>query len=83
MQIEPEDCGAPVVNLDGNVVGIAIARAGRIKTFVIPSATVRELLQTDPPPPRLEELAGRAQRVEEGEKDDFEKLREALEEMRR
>jgi S1-C subfamily serine protease len=82
MQLEPEDCGAPVVDLDGRVVGIAVARAGRIKTFIIPSAVARELLQSEPALPRAEELAGRAQREEDVE-DPFEVMRRKMEEMRR
>ena len=55
MPIHPNDVGAPVVDLDGKVIGIAIARSSRIKTFVIPSKTILELLKTKPAPysPRL------------------------------
>lgn len=57
MQIVPEDCGAPVVTLDGKVAGIAIARAGRIKSYLIPVEAVVELLETEPSPPSERELA--------------------------
>jgi hypothetical protein len=59
-----------------------VARAGRIKTFIIPSAVARELLQSEPALPRAEELAGRAQREEDVE-DPFEVMRRKMEEMRR
>ncbi len=42
--IKPSDCGGPLVDLDGKVVGINIARAGRTETYAIPSEAVREVL---------------------------------------
>jgi serine protease Do len=42
--IKPADCGAPLVDLDGKVLGVTIARAGRTESHVIPSETVQELL---------------------------------------
>ena len=89
MQIEPADCGAPVVDLDGKVVGVAVARAGRIKTLIIPAAALADLLETRPERPRLEDLAARAQPVPEGggrrqgEGDPFEDMRRNMEDMRR
>ena len=53
MQIAPEDCGAPVVDLEGRVVGVAIARAGRIKTFIIPSSAIEQTLALEPAHLRL------------------------------
>ncbi|GAA4426107.1 hypothetical protein GCM10023155_13970 [Bremerella cremea] len=35
--LQPEQCGGPIVNLDGQVVGLNIARAGRVATFAIPA----------------------------------------------
>ncbi|RCS41029.1 PDZ domain-containing protein [Bremerella cremea] len=34
--LQPEQCGGPIVNLDGKVVGLNIARAGRVATYAIP-----------------------------------------------
>ncbi|MBQ6616899.1 MAG: trypsin-like peptidase domain-containing protein [Thermoguttaceae bacterium] len=34
--IRPEECGGPLVNLDGKVIGINIARAGRVETYALP-----------------------------------------------
>ena len=42
--IKPADCGGPLVDLDGKVVGINIARAGRSESYAIPSDEVQKLL---------------------------------------
>ncbi len=44
LPIDANQCGGPVTDLDGNVVGITIARSGRIESLVVPSATIREIL---------------------------------------
>jgi serine protease Do len=44
MVISPKNCGGPVVDLDGNVLGINIARAGRVETWVLPSENIRPVL---------------------------------------
>ena len=48
MPINPYDAGAPVADMDGNIVGIAIARGSRIKTFIIPTKTIIKVLTTKP-----------------------------------
>jgi serine protease Do len=49
--LRPADCGGPVVDIDGKVVGINIARAGRVESYALPAALVREtvdkLLKTE------------------------------------
>jgi serine protease Do len=45
MVIDPRNCGGPVVDLDGNVLGINIARAGRVETWILPSEHIRPLLE--------------------------------------
>ena len=42
--IRPEDCGGPLVDLDGKTVGINIARAGRTESYAIPSEDIQPLL---------------------------------------
>ena len=42
--IRPRQCGGPLVALDGGVVGINIARAGRIRTLALPASTVRRVV---------------------------------------
>ncbi len=51
LPITPEECGGPVVDLEGNIVGITIARAGRINTYVLLADEIRQLLE-----PELEKL---------------------------
>ena len=38
--IEPEQCGGPLVDLDGRLIGINIARAGRVESYALPVAEV-------------------------------------------
>jgi serine protease Do len=42
--LSPDQCGGPVVDLDGKVIGINIARAGRTESYAIPSEAVQPLL---------------------------------------
>jgi serine protease Do len=44
MVVDAKDCGGPVVDLEGNVLGINIARAGRVETWILPSEVIRPLL---------------------------------------
>jgi S1-C subfamily serine protease len=48
LRVGREQCGGPVVDLDGNVVGIGIARADRTRSFVIPAKYLMELLSRAP-----------------------------------
>jgi serine protease Do len=38
--VRPADCGGPLVDLDGRVLGINIARAGRVETWALPGDVV-------------------------------------------
>jgi serine protease Do len=38
----PEACGSPLVNLEGQIVGLNIARAGRVTTYAIPAEELRK-----------------------------------------
>ena len=44
MIVDAENCGGPVCDLDGNVLGISIARAGRVETWVLPGEVIRPVL---------------------------------------
>lgn len=56
--LAPEECGGPVVNLDGKAVGINIARAGRTATYVLPADLILEKIEDlksgKSPPPIVE-----------------------------
>jgi serine protease Do len=39
--LTPTQCGGPLVDLNGHVVGINIARAGRVTSYALPTSTVR------------------------------------------
>ena len=43
--LKPTDCGGPLIDLDGKVLGINIARAGRVETWAIPGNVVRPILK--------------------------------------
>lgn len=42
--LRPQDCGGPLVEIDGKAVGLNIARAGRTESYAIPSDAVLALL---------------------------------------
>jgi serine protease Do len=46
MFLEPNEVGGPVVDLKGRVIGMNIARSGRIECFAIPAASVEKLIST-------------------------------------
>ena len=53
MRPDPNQIGGPVVDLQGRVLGITMARADRTRSFVMPSAAVTQLLERKPLPPAL------------------------------
>lgn len=44
--LDPDECGGPVLDTSGRVVGINIARAGRVVSYAIPSSLIAAELQT-------------------------------------
>lgn len=44
MTLLPECAGCPVINLDGKIVGMALSRAGRMETYILPAWVVKELV---------------------------------------
>ena len=67
MPLSPDQCGGPVVDLEGRCVGINVSRAGRVKTLAIPADDVLRLLE------RVEE-----ERLNDA---DLEAVRDLIEEM--
>ncbi len=67
--LQPFECGGPLVDLDGEVVGVNIARSGRIESLAIPSAVLQELLKEVEQGrffrPELEELKKSREKTEE------------------
>jgi serine protease Do len=43
--LQARQCGGPVVNLDGKVVGVNIARAGRVSSLAIPSSELLPIVK--------------------------------------
>jgi PDZ domain len=57
--LKPQDCGGPLVDLDGKVIGVNIARAGRVESYAIPSEAILALmpdLMSGKLPPKSEAL---------------------------
>lgn len=42
--LKASQCGGPLVDLEGRVIGINIARGGRTDTYAIPSESIKPLL---------------------------------------
>lgn len=43
--LKPNQCGGPLVNLDGEVVGVNISRVGRMETLALTGKLVRSMLE--------------------------------------
>lgn len=59
----PEQCGGPILDLDGNVVGMNIARNGRAASYAIPSAHLQTIIHNL----KRESLAARQDATAAGE----------------
>ena len=45
--LDPMDCGSPIFDLDGNFVGLNIARNSRVRSYAIPRTIVRQLVDSN------------------------------------
>ncbi len=56
LPLSPIDMGSPLLDLEGHVIGINIARVDRVTTFALPSEifwpAVQEWLKADRNPPK-------------------------------
>ncbi|MBX9681061.1 MAG: PDZ domain-containing protein [Gemmataceae bacterium] len=56
--VKPSDCGGPIVDLEGRVIGINICRAGRTESWAVPAEIVKpllaDLMSGKLPPPKLD-----------------------------
>jgi S1-C subfamily serine protease len=43
--LQPQDCGSPLVTLDGKVIGLNISRSGRVESYAIPSDALPPLIE--------------------------------------
>ncbi|MBM3838410.1 MAG: PDZ domain-containing protein [Verrucomicrobia bacterium] len=43
--LQPWQCGGPLVNLDGEAIGLNIARAGRVASYALPAALVKQIVE--------------------------------------
>ena len=44
LTLRPEECGGPLLDLEGKAIGINIARSGRVMSYAIPASAIRDLL---------------------------------------
>lgn len=42
--VHPDNCGGPLIDTDGRVVGVNIARALRVTTYALPAAVVKQVV---------------------------------------
>ncbi len=57
MQITPQQCGGPVLDLKGNFVGLSVSRTDRTRSFILPAAEIIAMLKrpaADPSVARVE-----------------------------
>jgi len=93
--LRPEQCGGPLVDLSGKVVGVNIARAGRVESYAIPTADVLALVddlksgKLAPPKPdvaaRIKEIEAKLKQAEAAKSEtekQAEKLRKELERLK-
>lgn len=43
--LKPSECGGPLVDLDGKAIGLNIARAGRVESYALTAAVVRDAVK--------------------------------------
>jgi len=82
--LQPTDCGGPLVDLTGKVVGLNIARGGRTETYAVPAdvllANMYDLISGRLTPPEIKQQRKKA---EEDRKNAEEAARKAEEERKK
>lgn len=61
MRPKPNQIGGPVVDLEGRVIGLTVARADRTRSFVMPAAAVMNLLEKKAEDPELAQVRKEAE----------------------
>lgn len=46
MTLAPRNAGSPVIDLDGKLVGMALSRAGRTETYILPAWALHEMVKS-------------------------------------
>ena len=84
MTLKPEYAGSPVINLNGEVVGIALSRAGRTETYLLPAWVWKDIIDTMLPRLKEEGFALKDKPIEETQKSKGgQVLRSILDKLRR
>lgn len=90
--LRPNQCGGPIVDLDGHAVGINIARAGRVASYALPVTVIRPLLDdlrsgnlspTAMATKRIAELKSSLTALKQSETDLGQRLAESLESVKK
>jgi len=63
MRPSPDQIGGPVVDLEGRVIGITVARADRTRSFIMPSAAVMKMLANTPKDPSIAKVREQEKQV--------------------
>lgn len=45
LALRPNECGGPLIDLDGKLVGVNIARGGRVKSYAIPTVDLKNVIE--------------------------------------
>jgi len=45
--LQPEECGGPLYDWQGNLIGLNIARNSRVRSYAIPTSVVRAFIQNN------------------------------------
>ena len=79
--VKPNDCGGPLVDLEGRVVAVNICRKGRTESWAIPSEAIKpllgDLMAGKLPPPKREVAPPPPMKVEPPKSDDAKKEKAA------
>lgn len=79
MELEATDSGLPVVDLQGRIVGMVIAREGRISTLILPGDDIAKILEEKPQEIVIPQTANRGRPDDDGRRKG---LQRELERMR-
>src|SRR5262245_26000104 len=81
--VKPVDCGGPIVDLEGKVIGINICRAGRTESWAVPSEVIRPLLAELKsgklaPPPMTQERIDELQKAADKARTELDKIKQGV-----